>query len=126
MVDNILRYGSLYVEWMQNLPDDLHKAFMKYHSVAHSKEDLFNDIWTDQFIECTWMRFGSGPGGLTGIVTDPKQRKIWAQSSAAITSLSSSIANMEDAPKNKATLIKKVYCSLFLRRRQDCADTDDQ
>ena len=46
------------------------------------------------------MRQGHGPSGVTGIVTDPKQMKIWALSAAAITNLSSSIKNMTEETSN--------------------------
>ena len=94
------RYSLLYVEWMHNLPKDLHNSFMKDLGVAHLKSGLFNGIWTDQFIECTWMRHGHGPAGVTGIATDPKQTKVWALSAAAVTNLSSCIKNMTDKPND--------------------------
>ena len=38
------RYGMLYVEWMNRLHDDLHKAYMKGQSSVHLTSDLFNGM----------------------------------------------------------------------------------
>ena len=56
------------------------------------------------FIECTWMRHGHGPLGVTGIVTDSNQMQIWSLSSAAVTTLSSNLKSMtvdSDCDTNK-------------------------
>ena len=66
----------LYVEWMNRLPDDLHKAYMKGQSSVHFTSALFNGIWTDMYIECTWMRHGHGPAGVTGLALNENQMKV--------------------------------------------------
>ena len=84
---NYSRYGTLYVEWMHSLPYDLHKAFLKGQLFVHLMAGIFNGIWTDQFIECTWMRHGHGPSGVIGMATDENQMKIWSLSMGACSEL---------------------------------------
>ena len=91
---NYSRYGTLYVEWMHSLPYDLHKAFMKGQLFVHLMAGIFNGIWTDQFIECTWMRHGHGPSGVIGMATDENQMKIWSLSMGACSELVSRLKMM--------------------------------
>ena len=73
---NYSRYGTLYVEWMHTLPYDLH------------------GIWTDQLLECTWMRHGNRPCGVIGMATGENQMKIWSLSMSACSELVSRLKMM--------------------------------
>ena len=88
------RYSPLYVQWMQQLPKDLHCAFMKGQSSVHLRAGIYNGMWTDQFIECTWMRNGHGPSGVKGLATNDKQVKIWSLSAAVCGQLTSQLKIM--------------------------------
>ena len=44
------------------------------------KEGLWNGIWSDMFIESTFMRYGHGRSGIVGITLKPETLKTWALS----------------------------------------------
>ncbi|KAK3727318.1 hypothetical protein QZH41_005489, partial [Actinostola sp. cb2023] len=43
-----------------------------------SVSGLWNGIWSDMFIETTFMHYGHGPGGIIGITLKPETLKTWA------------------------------------------------
>ena len=49
------------------------------HVLRH-KKGVWNGIWTDQFIESIYMRYGHGPGGFNGFTLKPKTLAVWALS----------------------------------------------
>ena len=97
---NYSRYGTLYVEWMHSLPYDLHKAFMKGQLFVHLMAGIFNGIWTDQFIECTWMRHGHGLSGVIGMATDENQMKISMGACSELVSRLKMMGALEEKVKN--------------------------
>ena len=44
------------------------------------KTGVWNAIWSDMFIETTFMRYGHGPAGLVGITPSPRALKRWVLS----------------------------------------------
>ena len=54
----------------------------KERPVAHQsfgrEPDLWNAIWSDMYIESTFMRYGHSPGGIIGITVKPSTLKRWA------------------------------------------------
>jgi hypothetical protein len=77
---NYARYGLYYMRSMESLgPEELSK-FMKGEHVMHHVPGLWNGIWSDMFIETTFMRYGHGPGGIIGITLKPETLKTWALS----------------------------------------------
>ena len=57
---------------------------------------IWNGLWSDQFIEPTFMRFGHSTGGIIGITLKAKALKIWALSHHICCKLESNISEMED------------------------------
>ena len=51
-------YGSYYLHLMGKLPLHVLDHFLKGEHVMHHLRGLWNGIWSDQFIESTFMRFG--------------------------------------------------------------------
>ena len=45
---------------MERLPAELRDRFMKGKHVIGHKPGLWNGIWSDIFIETTFMRYGNG------------------------------------------------------------------
>ena len=41
---------------------------------------LWNGIWTDMFIETTFMRYGHGKRGIIGVTLKPETLKVWSLS----------------------------------------------
>ena len=48
--------------------------------VMHHNPGIWNAIWSDMFIESTFMRYGHESGGLTGLTLKPSAVTIWALS----------------------------------------------
>ena len=69
------RYGLYYLRSMEKLPPDVEDRFMKGEQVRRHQRGLWNAIWSDMFIETTFMRYGKGPGGLIGVTLKPKAVK---------------------------------------------------
>jgi len=65
---NYARYGSYYLRSMEKLPQHVLDHFLKSEHVTHHLRGLWNGIWSDQFIESTFMRFGHSSGGIIGII----------------------------------------------------------
>ena len=81
--------------------------FTKEQSTAHLIAGLFNGIWTDMFIETTWMRHGHGPNGVGGIVMNDKQMKIWCLSEAAVSAVRSQINQLSSGDSGKVQMTHK-------------------
>ena len=75
---NYTRYGTYYLRLMERLPDDILRHFMKGHHVMRHKPGIWNAVWSDMFIESTFMRYGHGAGGIIGITLKPSALKKWA------------------------------------------------
>jgi hypothetical protein len=43
---------------------NVESCFLRGEHVMRHKAGLWNGIWSDMFIETTFMRYGHGPGGL--------------------------------------------------------------
>lgn len=75
---NYARYGLYYLRSMESLDREELAKFMKGEHVMHHVPGLWNGIWSDMFIETTFMRYGHGPGGIIGITLKPETLKTWA------------------------------------------------
>lgn len=63
---------------MQRIPKKILDRFDKGEHIMRHRQGIFNGIWSDQFIESTFMRYGKGPGGIIGITLNPSTVKRWA------------------------------------------------
>ena len=63
----------------------------------HHKSGFWNVIWSDMYIETTFMRYGHGPGGLVGIILFPSAVKRWALSLHICNRLINDVVQMRDA-----------------------------
>ena len=45
-----------------------------------NRSKLWNGLWSDMFIETTFMRYGHGKAGIIGITLKPETLKTWALS----------------------------------------------
>ena len=53
---NYACYGLYYLRSMQRLHPDIMKKFMAGEHVMHHQDGLWNGVWSDLFIESTYMR----------------------------------------------------------------------
>jgi len=75
---NYAQYGLYYLRSMESLGQEELSKFMKGEHVMHNFTRLWNGIWSDMFIETTFMRSGHGPSGIIGITLKPETLKTWA------------------------------------------------
>ena len=64
---NYARYGLYYLRSMEALPENVLQHFMKSAHVKRHVPGLWNGLWSDMFIETTFMRYGHGKAGIIGI-----------------------------------------------------------
>ena len=63
---------------MEKFPREVLERFLKGEHVMRHQKGFWNAIWSDMFIETTFMRYGKGPGGLIGVTLDQTSVKKWA------------------------------------------------
>ena len=77
---NYAMYGMYYQPSMERLPEHVLKRFLNWEHVMRHNLGVWNGIWSDMFIETTFMRWGKGPGGLVRVTLKPSTVKRWALS----------------------------------------------
>ena len=77
---NYVGHGLHYLRAMERLPDEILPKFMKGEHVMRHKPGLWNGMWSDMFIETTFMRYGHGHSGIVGITFKKESLKKWAYS----------------------------------------------
>ena len=90
------RYGLYYLRSMERLPTDVQKDFLRGNHVMRHKPGLWNGIWSDMYIETTFMRYGHGPGGIIGITLSPSTLTRWALSLHICSQLIQDVSSMSD------------------------------
>ena len=73
---------------MENLPPHVLCHFLKGEHVAHHIKGISNGIWSDMFIETTFMRYGHGSVGIIGITLKPEALKVWISVAICVAALS--------------------------------------
>ena len=68
---NYARYGTYYLRSMEKLPKNVLVHFIKGLHVMRLKPGIWNAVWSDMFIESTFMRYGHGAGGIIGMILKP-------------------------------------------------------
>ena len=101
------RYSAYYLRSMENLPDYVLSGFMNGEHVMRHQKGLWNGIWSDMFIETTFMRHGKGSRGLVGITLQPKTVKQWALSLHACAQILLDLEKMRDRERCKDQLRHK-------------------
>jgi len=88
------RYSMCYIRSMETLPEQVLSRFMKGEHVMRHQHGLWNGMWSDMFIETTFMRYGHAPAGIIGITLKPKTLKVWAFSLHACSRLEADLDDM--------------------------------
>ena len=96
------RYGLYYLRSMQSLHTDVQEQFMSGNHVMRHKSGIWNGIWSDMFIETTFMRYGHGPGGIIGITLEPGTLTRCALSRHICSRLTKDVANMTGESKSES------------------------
>ena len=92
---------------MEKLPSSLFERFMKGEHVMRHQEGQWNGIWSDMYIESTFMRYGKGPGGLIGVTLKPSVVKKWANSLHICTQILKDLDEMREKPPNPSQSVHK-------------------
>ena len=72
---NYARYGLYYLRSIESMPEDCHSRFMNGEHVMRHNAGIWNAIWSDMFIETTFMRYGHGNKVIIGITMKPETLK---------------------------------------------------
>lgn len=91
---NYARYGLFYLRAMEKMPVSVMKNFLNGDHVMRHRPGLWNGIWSDMWIETTFMRFGHGLNGIIGITLKPETLKTWALSLHICTQLEEDLLNI--------------------------------
>lgn len=100
---NYARYGLYYLRSMEALPATVLQHFMKGSHVMRHIPGLWNGIWSDMFIESTFMRYGHGKGGIIGITLNPETLKTWALSLHVCGQLVEDVSTMKESDSSSST-----------------------
>ena len=92
---------------MEHIHDDLLQEFLKGKHVMRHNRGIWTAIWSDMFIESTFMRYGHQAGGLTGLTLKPSAATRWALSLHTCSQLRSDLLAMKDKPNNNKTTTHK-------------------
>ena len=90
------RYGTYYLFSMEKLHGAVLEQFMKGEHLMRHKEGLWNGIWSDMFVESTFMRYGKGPQGIIGVTMKPDMVKKWAYSMHICSRILQDLSDMAD------------------------------
>jgi hypothetical protein len=81
---------------MEKLPLHVESLFLKGQHVTRHIRGIWNGLWSDQFIESTFMRFCHSAGGIIRITLKTNTLKIWALSRHICCKLESDMREMEE------------------------------
>ena len=77
---NYGRYSLYYLRSMKVLPKSCQERFLKGEHVMRHVPGVWNGIWSDMFIETTFMRYGHGKRDIIGMTLKPETLKVWSLS----------------------------------------------
>ena len=96
---------------MGKLPKEVLEKFMKGEHVMRHQSGYWNAIWSDMFIETTFLRYGKGPGGIVGITLNGRSVKKWANGLHICTQI---IRNVWSEARQKGNDISQRKCDPVL------------
>ena len=105
---------------MAKLPEPVLDDFLKGNHVMRHQPGIWNGIWSDMYIESTFMRYGHGPGGIIGITLKPKALKRWALGLHICSQLTKDIAAIREGNDQTTVTVHKE--EMPSRKQTDAAD----
>lgn len=103
----LYRYGLYYLRSMERMPDALLLEFLKGNHVMRHNAGIWNAIWSDMYIETTFMRYGHESGGLTGLTLKPSAVARWALSLHICSKLRGDLMAMKNEAVKKVVVTHK-------------------
>ena len=104
---NYARYGLYYLRSMEKLPPHVEGYFLQGQHVTRHIAGLWNGLWTDQFIESTFMRYGHSAGGIIGITLKEEALKAWSLSRHLCCKIETDMQKMEEEDGDTVQLYHK-------------------
>ena len=80
---------------------------MKGNHVMHHQRGIWNGLWSDLYIESTFMRYVHIPGGIIGITLQPSTLKRWALSLHTCAQLKKDVMALSDPDIQKTVTVHK-------------------
>lgn len=114
------RYCLVYLRSMQGLPPNVSEHFMAGEHVMRHQDGLWNGLWSDMFIETTYMRYGHGPSGIIGSTLNETTLAIWAYSHCTLTQIQKDLHEMRTGTSDEAVVTHKEEGKT--RMKEDQAD----
>ena len=90
------RYRLFHLQSIERLPSPVLQVFLKGQHVMRHQPGLWNAIWSNMYIESTFMRYGHSPGGIIGITLKPSTLKRWALSRHLCSQIVKDVSEMKD------------------------------
>ncbi len=97
---NYTRYGLYYLCSMEKLAPHVQSYFLQGQHVTRHIQGIWNGLWSDQFIESTFMRYGHSAEGIIEITVKLEALKIWALSRHICCKIESDMKEMEEEETN--------------------------
>ena len=116
------RYCLFYLRSMEKLPSPVLKDFLQGQHVMRHQPGLWNAIWSDMYIESTFMRYGHSPGGIIGITLKPSTLKRWALSLHLCSQIVKDVSEMKDESRKVSVTVHKK--EMPARKQSDAADRE--
>ena len=91
---NYAKYSIWYTIDMTTIPDEVQEMFSKGEHVCRHTGGRWNAVFSDQFGEQTYIRYGKAKGGLVGITLSPDQVARWLLSYNICNTVSQAIDTM--------------------------------
>ena len=119
---NFARYGLYNLLQMINLPEHVMQKFLLGEHVMRIRDGVFNAIWSDMFIETTYMRFSKSPGGLIGKTLNEEAFQKWALSHHVLTKCKSDMFHSLKPSKTKSSTAYLHKEEMTWRLKADAED----
>lgn len=107
---------------MEKLSGPVLQDFLQGKHVTRHQPGLWNAIWTDMFIESTFMRYGHSPGGIIGITLKPSTLKRWALSLHVCSHIVQDVSEMGNENHQVPVTVHKE--EMPARKKTDAADRE--
>jgi len=92
---------------MEKLGGQVLEEFLQGNHVMRHQPGLWNGIWSDMFIESTFMRYGHSPGGIIGITLKPSTLKRWALSLHICSQLVKDVTELRENHRQNSVTVHK-------------------
>ena len=116
---NYARYGLYYLRSMECLPPDMLSKLMEGQHVMRHKPGLWNGLWSDMWIETTFMRYGKGPREIKGITLQPSSLKRWSLTLHLCSQLTKDVEELKESKTDDAKVHKEENTGRIVADSED-------